>query len=496
MPRPNSLLARRIFLPALVAATVVLGVVGFGQPATNNNAYTLGIPATCQKGISRTTADIMTAQAAKGPKKYTFTKRELLIPGRANRPQNPAAKFEKQFPPAAIGNASSSSAGTIAGPSFSQTVGLQWDGVTGPQDTGAFPPDSMGTAGPSQFVIFVNGRLKSFNKTTGVADGVLNADTDVFFSQAMTPVTGNQVNFTSDPQARYDRISKRWFLQMIDVPSSDANHIGDMANRVLLAVSDAASNGVITNSTVWTLFSIQQNTVGGGNTGEFLDYDSLGVDANALYIGGNMFTASTGNFVTTSAFVVQKSSVLGAGPIVVTAFRGLITGGDGPDSPRGVDNYDPNATEGYFIGVSDSAFGELVLRRISNPGGAPSISANILITVDATQLPNDVPSLCGGFNCPNATNLDALDDRLFAAHIRNGHLWTAHNILVQSSGIADPCPSNVCDPSSRDAARWYDLIVPANTGTPTVNQSGTIFDSAAAVAAARWYWIPSIVVSG
>ncbi len=78
-------------------------------------------------------------------------------------------------------------------------------------------------------------------------------------------------------------------------------------------------------------FFFQQNTVGGGDTGEFLDYDSLGVDANALYIGGNMFTANCTPtppnfcFVTTSAFVVQKSSVLGGGPIVVTAFRGLIT---------------------------------------------------------------------------------------------------------------------------------------------------------------------------
>src|SRR5206468_5484134 len=145
------------------------------------------------------------------------------------------------------------------------------------------------------------------------------------------PLTnGVTVNFTSDPQVRYDRISKRWFLSIIDIPSSDSNHIGDHPNRVLIAVSDAASNGVITNSTTWTFFFFQQNTVGGGDTGEFLDYDSLGVDANALYIGGNMFTANcipapANNFcfTGTTAFVVQKTSILGAGPIVVTAFRGL-----------------------------------------------------------------------------------------------------------------------------------------------------------------------------
>jgi hypothetical protein len=37
-----------------------------------------------------------------------------------------------------------------------------------------------------------------FNKTTGVADGVLNADPDVFFTSVMTPPVGT--NFTSDPR--------------------------------------------------------------------------------------------------------------------------------------------------------------------------------------------------------------------------------------------------------------------------------------------------------
>src|SRR5256886_14091006 len=113
-------------------------------------------------------------------------------------------------------------------------------------------------------------------------------------------------------------------MTIIDVPSTSSATIGDTPNRILIAVSDAASNGTITGSTVWTFFFVQQNTVGGGDTGEFLDYPSLGVDNNALYIGGNMFGAASGLFITTPAFVVRKSSILGAGPVVTTAFRQLI----------------------------------------------------------------------------------------------------------------------------------------------------------------------------
>jgi hypothetical protein len=313
MSLPSATLSRRVFIPALVAATVILGVVGFGQSTVSDNGFTLGTPVAGEKAISLTTAKIMAADAAKGPRKDIFIKREFEIPGREHRPQNPASLFAPQTAPGAAKSSSASTAGGVAGP-FSQTVGLHWDGVTGPTETGgSFPPDSMGAAGPTQFIIFVNGRLRSFSKATGAADGVLNVDPDNFFSSVMTPLGGGiGFNSTTDPQIRYDRISKRWFLQILDIPSTDSNNPGDHPNRVLIAVSDAASNGVISNSTVWKFFFFQQNTIPSGDTGEFLDYDSLGVDANALYVGGNMFNASTSAFVTTSVFVVQKTSVLGS----------------------------------------------------------------------------------------------------------------------------------------------------------------------------------------
>src|SRR6185503_2915303 len=124
----------------------------------------------------------------------------------------------------------------------------------------------------------------------------------------------------------------------------------------------------------------------------------------------------------------------------------------------------------------------LIMRRIATPGATPTISADILITVSSTSFPITVDHLgdTGGTN----GNLDALDDRLFAAHIRNGRLWTAHNMAVTAAGAA----SNA-DAQRRNGVRWYELNVPLNTGTPTVVQSGTLFDSAATAAAARQFWI-------
>jgi len=398
---------------------------------------------------------------------------ELEYPDKSAAPQNPNALAVAQYP--------NVSTARVAQAMNIHTTAGAFDGAT-LTDTGAFPPDSMGAIGPTQFVTFVNGRIRSFTKA-GTADGVLNADPDVFFASVKTPVAGSVViDFTSDPQVRYDRFSARWFLTIIDVPCTNATCTTTAANRVLMAVSDAASNGTLSGSTVWTFFQFQADP--GTN---FCDYPSLGIDVNALYIGCNMFTGA-GAFNGTNGYVVQKASILGAGPPLVTMFANLATTtGAGPESPRGVDNYDATATEGYFVGPDNATFSTIMFRRVSNPGSAtPTISANIAVTVPTTTTPNLVTH--AGNTGGNNGRLDSLDDRFFEAMIRNGRLWSSHNFRVSSAGVANTAAQ------ARNAVRWYEFQ--NLTTTPTLVQSGTVFDNAATLAAARQYWIPSMIVTG
>ncbi len=297
----------------------------------------------------------------------------------------------------------------------------------------------------------------TFNKTTGLSDGVLNADPDVFFGSV---VNGS---YTSDPRVRYDRLTGRWFLVIINVSTP---------NRILIAVSDAANAGSITSSTVFTFFYIPIDTTPPTISSTCLaDYPTLGLDANALYIGANNFCGlpKSRAFNSTDGYVVRKSSIMGAGPMVVTAFRGLVASSSaaGPYTPQGVDNFDPAATEGYFIGVDNLAYGKLQMRRVSDPGGTPSISANISITVSTTSSPLLVPHL--GNTGGNSGRLDGIDDRLFAAHIRNGRLWTAQNIGVTNTGrrlgdahpqrrragMSWTCPPAAARPPSCSRARCF-----------------------------------------
>ncbi len=470
--------ASKFQLGTFLAIACILGLVLplsaniriFGQRRGAVPGEIAGVTTIGAMGISETVDEAMARQRiadAQPAKPYRVMPEHDV--DRENLPQNTDAPAISQWPP------QTDSDRPAPAPGSPQTVSTNFKGPM-LSETGAFPPDTMGAVGPTQFLVFVNGRIRSFTKA-GTADGVLDLDPDLFFAPVMTAVAPPIVlNFTSDPQVRYDRLSGRWFMSIIDVPCTNGTCTHTAPNRWLLAVSDAASNGTITGSTLWTKFFFQAD---GSN---FCDYPSLGVDVNALYTGCNMFTTPAPSFTGTNGYVVRKSSVLGAGPIVVTKFAGLVPSfsSDGPYTPRGVDNIDPAATEGYFIGVSNVSFGKLMLRRVSNPGGSPTISADVPLTVSTTAFPIPVPSLGG-------IQVDALDDRLFAATMRNGHIWTAHNIGTDGSGVASSSPS-------RDAARWYELQGIATGGTFAVRQSGTIFDSAASNP--FFHWIPTISVSG
>jgi hypothetical protein len=420
---------------------------------------TVGVPWTGKPGVQETVAQILGRDAGQSTRKDLQTRpaRPRLVRNAENLPQNPDSPLTSSWP---------SSGGTAppgsSGPLLPQTVGTSFLGAqfsdTVVNGSGLVPPDSMADVGTNQIVVCVNGRIRTFHKD-GTADGALDTTTDNFFSSVLGGSS------TSDPRVRFDRLSGHWFITMITV---------NTPNFVLVAVS---SGPTITSISSFTFYSFQ------ADPSNFGDYDTLGVDANALYVGLNIFRGNT--FQNTTGFVVNKSNLLN-GTLKVTTFANLITSTGhppqthGPFTPHGVNNDDPAATQGYFIGVDAATFGTLIVRRISNPGGTPSISANLLITVPATGNPlGGVPTL------GSSQGLDDLDDRLFCTRMHKGSLWTAHNIQVDATGTANSS-------GGRDGSRWYQIT--NLTGTPTLAQSGTLFDSAGSNP--RNFWIPSCAMSG
>ena len=408
-------------------------------------------------GTVRTTAEIM-AEAMGKPAARLARNRPRFRKARPTREhllQNPDALPDPR--PAvidaepALGDA----------PSVAQTATTPTADVATLADTGALPPDTMGDIGPTQYLVGVNGRVRTIDKVTGAADGVLNADFETFFASRIPGGAG-----TSDPRVRYDRRTNRWFVITISVA---------IPNQFLVAVSNTAT---ITPITAWTLLDwTNTRTLGGvGGAASCLgDYPTLGLDEDALYIGVNQYcgadVASPLTFDSTTLYVLNKSALTG-GMLSVVQFDGLANGSvSGIYTPQGVDNFDANTNEGYFIGVDNLQSSRLVMRRVVNPNAAPSISSDLAVNVSVTRLPIKVPHREG------MLPLDGSDDRLLQAVIRNGRLWTTHQMEVNASGAA------VAN-GGRNGVRWYELG--GLNSAPSVVQSGTVFDSAATTPLSYW----------
>lgn len=349
------------------------------------------------------------------------------------------------------------------------------------------PPDCMGEVGPTQVCIASNNRLKWYNKPT-VCDAPLTTSTtsgslalggavySVYIEDFFQTVrNGSEV---TDPHVHYDRLSQRWFIVAINTEAA--------SNRIMLAVSNGPTISDITSFSFFFFNHDNGAAFGSPDAGQFCDYPTLGVDRNALYVGGLIFDATAGTFIGSSAYVIRKSSVTGSGPLSFTAFRGVGTTTTGIFCPQGVQNDDPNATLGYFVGVSAQFFGVLNYLVVNNPGSAtPSVTSGSF-SVPATEFPIEVPAQ------GSTADLDAGDDRLLNARlVRNKNngtstIWTAHNIGVTNTGVA------VQNQATRTATRWYGLT--ANGANITLGQSGTLFDNTAF--GPRNYWFGDISGTG
>ena len=413
-------------------------------------------------GITESVAEIMARERQRppGPHHVELDRERVELAPRMN-PDSPRVA---SWPPPVPVETGSAEALPPPGTGMPVTVGTSFLAVQSTESPWT-PPDTGGAVGPTQILFHENGRVKVFDKS-GVL-GPLNADADVFFNSVRNGSSA------VDPQTKYDRLSGRFLVTAITTATP---------NRVLFAVS---SGSAITGAGSFTFYQFTQDQVSPiGNVGEFADYDKVGVDANAVYVGANMYG---GGYTGSNVFVVRKSSILSGGPIVVTAFRGIAdSAGLGPVYPHGVDNDDPASTEGYVAGVDGSMFGRLAIRRIGNPGGTPTISANLFVTVPTTSFPIPQPAL--GSSNP----LDSIDSGIlqYVQVHRNRStgartLWCAHNIEVDASGVGTPG-------GGRNGSRWYEIGT--LSATPTLVQAGTLFDPSATNP--KGFIMPSCAMSG
>lgn len=354
-------------------------------------------------------------------------------------------------------------------------------------------PNQNGWVGPEQYILMSYGIIRSFNKTTGQPDGVLNIDSSSFFGTN-----------SEDVRIDYSRYADRWFMtcENLDVPLG-------IATQLYLEWSDS---GVITPSTKWGNHTFSNSDV--APTYPFtrpasFDYNQLATDANAVYISINVFNSVTGAFWSSSVIVIPNSSFISGNEFNYTVLPGVL----GPTYPTNLqsagiapaDNFDPYPEYGYLINAPFDLPGAkegtlLNFFRILNPGTNATLSPLITIPVPlyatgAARAQNDCPHLgnlygTNGYLQPTAYNIEA-------PHVRNKQLYVCQHVSLDSNGLANPT-------GGRIGVRWYQfdltgdptgqgLGVETETTVPALVQWGQLYDPATTNPA--FYYTPAIMTN-
>ncbi len=331
-------------------------------------------------------------------------------------------------------------------------------------DTGWFPPDTMGAIGPTHFMEVINGNVTIYSRTgTQLSDVPLAT----FFTVTIGSVTYPRGG-AFDPRVLYDRRSGRWFATAMEFG------IGNTSNDVILAVCRTSDP----TSGIWDKYLLPMHVDSFGGTNYFTDHSTIGIDDNGVYFGTRIFPSPGSSFA--KILATAKAPLIAPAPAITTIYQWSNIG-DMYSTPQPAHNHDAVAPSGraWIVAASPYSYADIQYRRLTWSGIVPTLDgASSTLSTPSFGMPPDAPA------SGSTTAVDTGDMRLQNTMIRNNRLWTCRCIGVNSSGGATGV--------NRAAAEWLELNVA--TATPSLAQSGRVYDPTASDP--RCYYYPSIMANG
>lgn len=336
------------------------------------------------------------------------------------------------------------------------------DAVLGTLSAPWAPPDSVGAAGPVQFVELNDFQIALFEKQIGARVGVLSLEG--FFTIVQNGVT-HPVGGAFRPQVIYDRLTSRWYMTALERASTP-----QAQNHLLLAVSRTS------NATgVFDKYLVPLGPAPAPAT-HSNDCNSLGLDSNGLYFGLNV-KSDIAPFSLGKLAVTPRAPLLAANPQLGPVF--LFDGLEDLEAPRATFGIDPISptTPAWVVGAPAPPPGERAnvgFRRIAWNGGVPQLGppGSLLTPPYAPPLPAPANG--------STIDLGPEGDLLQPPRIISGRLWTCRAVGVNAEGTAAG--------ADRDACEWFEIDVAGPA--PFLRQTGRLFDPTASEP--RFYYTPAL----
>jgi hypothetical protein len=304
------------------------------------------------------------------------------------------------------------------------------------------PPDTMGAAGPNDFVAFNNGSFSIYSK----AGNLISQVSDTSF---WTTALGSNPGELTDPRVFYDPESQRWFASMVTTDQTTNNN-------VLIARSN-------TSDPTQGFKAVSFSTLGN----RFADFPMLGFDTNGVYLTTNNFNTSDA-FRSVSVYSLPKADLIASTPTLanLTSRTALSPNTYGFSLQPAVD-YGPKSASAPepIVATSNTSSTQYKFTPLSGTSDAgATLGSPLSKTVQSYPEPTNSPQP------GTSTTIDDGDDRFAASVVQIGNfLYAVHGTTV----------------SGRSAARW----TIADATTFNIVQQGTISDPALS------FFYPSIAVN-
>lgn len=287
--------------------------------------------------------------------------------------------------------------------------------------TARLPPDPILAAGPSHLIGAVNSNFGIFSKSGTL---LFQTAANSWFSNVLPNITALGGAF--DPKVIYDPAAGRWILVYLATDEKTESW-------VLLSVSNTSDP-----TGNWCNIPLRGDRNGNSASGNWSDYEGVGLDNQAVYITTNQFQLTPGGdgkFQYSRLRIIPKSQLYGG--CISPSYFDFWDLADPASTSERVFTLRPAftfGTPGVEYLVNNSPFETstyFTLWSLTNPlSGSPTLTAQNVPVTATTAPPNaDQQDGTGGTSdCPAPCLIDTGEGRLLDLMYRNGSLWTSHAV--------------------------------------------------------------------
>lgn len=359
------------------------------------------------------------------------------------------------------------------------TIGAEYDGVNAEGTRGGVPSDSQIATGKSKNVHALNQQVAIFNKRTGTVQRKVQLE-DIWEPVITEPEGGFAFGepFVFDPRARYDRNADRFVLCAVQYepgltedgelisredieegnePGEDEEEDGgdEQAPAIdrppkgyfLVAVSaNSNPNGE------WYVYRVPPEDADGVDNEGLVDYPTLGLDRDAVYLTQNFFAATDEGFSFggVTAVTLDKAAMYAGEAVTAYHFDDLENPTDDALDFTVQPALQPfsGGSDGTYYMVNSvfplteeaSPADTLTFWELTDPLDDPTLECFTVEVGPYTEPPTaDQPE--------SESDIDTLGRRLMNADYNDGSLWTAHTVGAPGTD------------GEVAAIRWYEIDV-------------------------------------